>query len=57
VTQDADGRYTQNDTILGYTIDAINTTTKTISLSKEQDKNTKYYLDISPEGISWKKNR
>ncbi len=56
-TQDADGRYTQNDTILGYTIDAINTTTKTISLSKEQDKNTKYYLDISPEGISWKKNR
>ena len=56
-TQDADGRYTQNDTILGYTIDAINTTTKTITLSKEQDKNTKYYLDISPEGISWKKNR
>lgn len=57
VTQDIDGRYTQNDTILGYTIDTINTTTKTITLSKEQDKNTKYYLDISPEGISWKKNR
>jgi hypothetical protein len=56
VTADADGRYTENDVVLGYTIDTINTTTKTVSMSKEIDKNIKYYIDLSPEGISWKKS-
>ncbi len=55
-TPDADGRYTINDRVLGYTIENINTRTKTITFSKDQDKNTKYLIDLSPEGVSWKKN-
>lgn len=51
-----DGRYSENDFMLGYKIEKINLNTKTVTLSREIDKSNIYYLNICAQGISWKKN-